>query len=357
MGEIKSPEVIPLIEISGSPRQRGRQQGEGARNCATKMVDTYRDILPAVRRATWEQSVREALKFLPYGEEAFPQYVQELRGIAEGANLSFSDVWTLNCYEGLVQTQEPWGCTCIAVRDDQTASGHVLLGHNEDWLSRDREHSYLVRATPDDAPTFIGVTYGPLLVNIGLNQAGIGVAINSVFPTDVRVGVPRVLCSRAILAATTIGQAIQACTPLYRAGGYNYLLADENGELYSVETSATTQAITYGDDGWLAHTNHYLAPRMQALEEPGDYAGSHVRLNRARRLLLSQLGQVDVNSIQSLLRDHVNYPDAICSHPDSSDSPARRYQTIASLVMDLTDRVMWAALGPPCEHGYSVHRL
>jgi isopenicillin-N N-acyltransferase-like protein len=166
-----------------------------------------------------------------------------------------------------------------------------------------------------------------------------------------------VLSSRAVLGARTIGQAIRACVPKLRAGGYSYLLADQHGELYCVETSATTHDITYGEEGWLAHTNHYLSPKMQALEEPGTYSSSHVRLNRARRLLRMQLGALTVESLQALLRDHVNYPDSICMHEDPLDPPHEREQTLVSLVMDLTGRMIWAAPGPPCEGEYVAHPL
>jgi isopenicillin-N N-acyltransferase-like protein len=195
------------------------------------------------------------------------------------------------------------------------------------------------------------------LVNIGLNDEGIGVAINSVYPTDGRVGVPRILCSRAVLNARTIGQAIRACVPKLRAGGYSFLLADPHGELYSVETSATTHTIEYGEDGWLAHTNHYLTSKMQLLEEPGTYSSSHVRLNRARRLLKADLGKVTVASLQAILRDHVNYPDSICVHEDPADPPYEQEATLVSLVMDLTQRKMWAAPGPPCQSEYVPYTL
>jgi isopenicillin-N N-acyltransferase-like protein len=353
-----SSRILPIIEIKGNPRQRGRQQGEGARPQILRALGLYREILSQEMKMTWEKGLREARKFLPYSEEALPHFVEELRGIAEGANVSFEDVWTLNCYESLAYSyQEVWGCTSVAVWSDHTADGHVLLAHNEDWNSVDRDNVYLVRAEPDDGPAFIGMTYGPLLVNIGLNAEGIGVAIDSVYPTDERVGVPRILCSRAVLNARTIGEAIRASVPKLRTGGYSYLLADANGELYSVETAATTHDIVYGEEGWLAHTNHYLSPKMQALEEPGTYAGSHVRFHRARRLLQAQMGKVTVESLQALLRDHVNWPNSICTHEDLTDPPYERGLTLVSLVMNLTERVMWAAPGPPCEGEYVAYQL
>ncbi len=350
--------TLPLVEVQGGPLERGRQQGEGARPQVFRALERYREIVRRALQLPWENAIREARKFLPYGEEAFPEFVEELRGIAEGADVSFHEVWTLNCYEGLAEVyQQVWGCTCLAVRDDHTADGHVLMAHNEDWHSVDRDNVYLVRARPDDGPPFIGITYGPLLVNIGLNAEGIGVAIDSVYPTDGRVGVPRILCSRAVLNTRTIGQAIRACVPKLRAGGYSFLITDAHGELYSIETSATKHHIEYGEEGWLAHTNHYLSPKMQTLEEPGTYASSHVRLNRAQRLLKAQLGQVTVASLQAILRDHVNYPNSICVHEDPSDPPYEREMTLVSLVMDLTQRVLWAAPGPPCQGEYVPYSL
>ncbi|MBU0491527.1 MAG: C45 family peptidase [Chloroflexi bacterium] len=353
-----NPRPIPVINVRGSPREMGQQQGEAARAQIQRSLTRYREVFPQALRMTWAEGQLEARKFLPYGESAFPPFVEELRGIAAGADVPFAEVWTLNCYEGVIESRDQvWGCTCVAVRDDLTANGHVLLGHNEDWNSVDQDTVYLVRAEPADQPAFIGITYGPLLVNIGLNEAGIGVAINAVHPADGRVGVPRVLSSRAVLNTRTIGAAIRACVPKLRGGGYSYLLADPAGELYSVETSATAHDILYGEEGWLVHTNHYLAARMQALEEPGTYTSSHVRLNRARRLLKAQLGHVTVPSLQVLLQDHVNYPRSICLHQDPADPLHERTHTLASAVMDLSERILWVAPGPPCEGEYVMYQL
>jgi isopenicillin-N N-acyltransferase-like protein len=353
-----SQQTISMIHVKGSPRKRGRQQGDGARAQIAGMLVAYRELLPAASNMEWGEARRESLKFLPYAEAAYPRFVEELRGISEGAGVEFENVWLLNCYEEVTEIQ-PMSCTSLAVRDDRTADGHVLLAHNEDWNVVDRDHVYLVRAEPDDGPAFIGMSYGALLANIGFNEAGIGVAINSVYATDGRSGVPRILFSRAVLSAATIGEAIKACVPQQRAGGYNHLLADVHGELYSVESSATTEAILYGQDGWLVHTNHYLSPRMQALEQPGIYAGSHVRLNRARRLLKARIeeGKVTIPDLQAVLRDHVNYPYAICGHHNPADPPHERDQTVISLVMDLTGQVVWAAPGPPCQGEYAPYRF
>jgi isopenicillin-N N-acyltransferase-like protein len=351
-------EAVPLIEVRGSARQRGREQGEGAREQIGRMVASYRGFFPAVSGVSWDDGLIASRKFLAFAEAAFPHLIEELRGIAEGAGESFQDVWLLNCYEGVTDMAgDRGGCTCLALRQEHAETGHVLMAHNEDWISLDRENVYLVRAEPTDGVPFLGMSYGGLLVNIGLNAEGIGVAINSVYPTDGQVGVPRIVFSRAVLGARTIGEAIGACLAPDRDGGYNYLLADRNGELYNVETSARSHTLLYGGEGWLVHTNHYLSPSMQEIEQPGRYIGSHVRYHRARRLLRSQLGTASAASLGELLRDHVNRPNSICGHEDPTEPAHERSQTVISLVMDLTARTLWAAPGPPCEGAFAEHQL
>lgn len=353
-----SASALPLVQVKGSPRERGRQQGEGARLQIRKALESYRKDVPVALKLTWEEALRGSRKLLPYAEGAFPAFVEEVRGMAEGASVPFGEVWVLNCYEGLVESsQQVWGCTCLAVSNEHTADGGLLLAHNEDWRSADRDTAYLLRSEPDDAPPFFGLCYGPLLANVGFNAAGIAVAVNSVYATDGRAGIPRIIFSRAVLQARTLGQAIRGCVPKLRAGGYSYLLADHHGELCNVEASATAHAVTMADGGWVVHTNHYLSPKMQALEQPGVYAGSHVRLGRARRLLRARLGAVTVGDLQAILRDHVNHPNSICGHPDVNLPPHEQDMTIASLVMDLSQRTLWAAPGPPCESDYVAYQL
>jgi hypothetical protein len=151
--------AVPILEIRGSPRQMGQQQGEGARPEILRALAGYRETIPKVLSMTWEVAQREARKFLPYGEETFPQFVEELRGMAEGAGVPFEEVWTLNCYEGLTESrQQVWGCWVLPSATPQ-ANGHVLIAHNDDWDSVDTENVYLVRGKPDQGPD-LGIPTG-----------------------------------------------------------------------------------------------------------------------------------------------------------------------------------------------------
>src|SRR4030067_417348 len=135
----------------------------------------------------------------------------------------------------------------MAVNDDRTADGHVLIAHNEDWVPEDESDVYVLHATPDDEPAFLAMTYGGLLPTIGLNAAGIAQCCDSVYPNDSRIGIPRVFASRAVLSALTPADAISHMLVPHRAAGYTHLLVHESGELYNVGGSARRFAILYGE--------------------------------------------------------------------------------------------------------------
>jgi isopenicillin-N N-acyltransferase-like protein len=166
-----------------------------------------------------------------------------------------------------------------------------------------------------------------------------------------RVGVPRLLLVRKILAAKTLGEAIDAAILKERASNYNQLITDSSGEIYSIEGSATDYAPLYSTDGYLAHTNHYVAPYMRSFEfDPQGITSSIIRYNRGNRLLKKSAGRITVDKLKEFLSDHVNYPKSICRHGD-------RIKTTFSVIINLTTKTMLMARGNPCEVKYREYNL
>ncbi len=350
-----------LVKISGSHRQMGRQLGEACTSQVQHSLQNARNLIDAAYddlQLNWEGARIQARKYIPFVQERYPRYVEELLGIAEGADVEFDDLAVLNAMEAVtMDALHLTKCTSMAVNDERTADGHVLLAHNEDWLPEDEIDVIVVHAEPDDEPPFLAMTYGGLLPNIGFNGAGIAQCCDSVYPNDSRIGIPRVFVSRAVLAANTPAEAISHMLVSHRAAGYNHLLAHESGELYNVEVSACRFAILYAEDGYLVHTNHYLDPQMQAIEsEPDELIGTRVRYFRALRLLRGAPLHT-VKSLQAIQRDHINYPNSICYHADELQTSLDREKTINALVIDLTSRAMHLAWGNPCENQYHTYYL
>ncbi len=353
---------IPIVYAAGNHYEMGRQIGTDRKQVIQEMLAVYRRHFEEEGErmgiADWEEAILHARKYLPFAEESVPQYVEELRGVAEGADVDFSDLLVLNCVEAITEDALHTGCTSLAAAPEVTADGSLLVGHNEDWLPDDQDTVYLVHATPDDEPAYLAITYGGLLPNIGFNEHGIAQCCDSVYPNDARIGVPRIFVSRAVLAARTLAEAIRAALNRRRAAGYNHLIVHVSGEMYNVEVSAEDFDVIYGLDGMLAHTNNYMSRRMRAIEKDSEeLIASRVRYNRALRLMRSQRGKLSLKSFQAILSDHVNYPQSICSHSDEAEAPLERQQTIASLLMDLTTQTMYVAWGPPCQAEYHSYKL
>lgn len=351
---------LKIVHVKGSQYQMGQQIGEAAREEIRRMTEIYRhsfEVSYAQVRLTWDQAVLQAKKYYPFAEEHTPQYVEELRGIAHSSGVDFDDLMVLNCTEAIVSDALHLGCTSFAVQQERSANGHVLVGHNEDWLPDDEPNTYLVHATPDDEPPYLAVTYGGLLPNIGFNAYGIAQCCDTVYPDDVRVGIPRIFLSRGVLAAKRIGDAISRTLLRQRAAGYNHLIADQNGEMFNIEVSATKFAVLYSQNGVIAHTNQYQTPQMQQIEtNPEELIGAHIRCNRALRLL-NQVEKHSCGTFKTILSDHVNYPHGICDHTVPEDGPFDRQKTICSLIMDLNALEMHACWGNPCENEFFTYKL
>jgi len=351
----------PLVEVQGTHREMGCQIGEACREQVKHSIENAHILIDqsySTLELTWQGATIQSRKYLPFAEERYPQYLDEMRGVAEGANVAFDDIMVLNAMEAVtMDALHLTRCTSMAVNEECTADGHVLAGHNEDWVPEDENDVYVISAKPRHDPPFLAMTYGGLLPNVGFNAYGIAQLIDSVYPNDSRIGIPRLVVSRAVLASRRLSGAIGRTLISHRAAGYNHLLVHESGEIYSVEVSSRKFDILHGTDGYMVHTNHYLSQTMKEIEnEPEELISSRVRYFRANRLL-RQNSAHSIKSLQAIQKDHVNLPNSICNHAIDGIDPLDRESTISAMVIDLTSREMHIAWGNPCQNAYHTYHL
>ncbi|HMK07595.1 MAG TPA: C45 family peptidase [Anaerolineales bacterium] len=354
--------ILPLVHARGRHGELGYQVGVDRASQVRRMVETYRRLLRDERTELgvedWSQAVAIARRYLPFIEEGLPQYVEEMRGLAQGAAVAFEDILVLNSIESITADRLHLGCTSLAVSGRASADGAVLVAHNEDWYPDDMEDVFLVHARPEGEPPFLAVSYGGLLPNIGFNAAGIAQCCDTVYATDVRLGIPRTIVARHVLTAGSIEEAAEFAVNPHRAAGYNHLLASAEGTIFNLEASAARSRRVPSAGGLTAHTNHYLSPAMVSVEvEPETRLRSRARLTRARRRLEQEAGHIDEAGLMDVLADHDGFPYSICSHVLEEPSPLDNQQTIASLVMDLTHRTMTAGWGNPCRATFAEFAL
>ena len=336
---------IPVVHVKGNHYEVGLQLGMRLKhNIAAQIAELKKN-------QNWSRIRSEAAQFLHCSQQYLPGYVAEIKGAADGAGLELNDVFATLCEELFsAGYRYATGCTDLVASGDVTANGSVLVGHNNDIRASLQKSLIIVHYQVDGEPEIMAVGAGGLGISVGFNSAGISLTGNELSPNDMRVGVPRMLLVRSILAATRIGAAIDAAVLDQRASNYNQVIADSNGEVYSIEGSATDFAPIYATDGYLAHANHYVSSKMAKFEFDSACIGdSLARYHRALRLLKNNLGRIDLEKMKQFLSDHVNYPHSICYHGET-------IKTAFSVIINLTTLEMWLTNGNPCEKKYMVHR-
>jgi len=133
--------------------------------------------------------------------EAFPEFVEELKGIAEGSGVDLDTIWYGNLISELESLMErPPGpiqdghCSDIYAVSEKGYAGGFAHGHNEDWPGIVNNFFYYVKLTPtSDAANFsscAGMAYPGAVVGWAAtwNTNGIYMTQNSVFPRRTLAG-------------------------------------------------------------------------------------------------------------------------------------------------------------------------
>ena len=92
---------FPLIDLSGSPRERGRSHGKAAADRLRRGARMYAESL-LKSGVDWKELERRAEAMVPAIERFDPAYVEEMRGIAEGAGEPFAAVMLMNARTEMV---------------------------------------------------------------------------------------------------------------------------------------------------------------------------------------------------------------------------------------------------------------
>lgn len=344
-----------IIEASGSRYSIGWKIG---RHCA----DLIHGDMQSSRPDNWSESqlrtfVSECWKAL---REEFPPLAEELRGMADGADVPlfellltvFEEVWDVSGTD-----MGRHGCTDIVAVPPATAPGtEIVLGHNNDSdpekFGPDRV--VLLFVAPDDGPDAMIVGFSGTSPMVGINSNGVTLGGNQLRHRDVRAGVPRIMLSRAVLNSRNVTEAETACLNKRRGGAYNFIIADGQGNAVDLEGSATDYGrFVPGKDGLMWHANHYTHRDVLYQEAyPAGLPESRYRAERAEHLLKANWGEIDKSVMAGILRDHAGFPDSLCWHNYEQGK-----MTVFSTIIEPNRRTLWLALGNPCGSRYRSYRL
>lgn len=356
--------MLPVVTLEGSPREQGLMHGRALREAIAHNHALYADRFAREGRLSTAEVEDRSRRYWEAIRTRHADYAAGVAGIAEGADRPLQDIVALNVryeilYHQFAANAGADGCTAFAALPAATATGTVLMGQNWDWIPDVRGAIVRVR---EPGRTWAAFTEAGILGGkIGLNDAGLGLAINgltSMADDWARLATPFHVRCYEILRAGSVDEAVAVVDEAPRSCSANFLIAHRDGWARSIESAPAGTCALAPEDGAIAHANHFLAGDEIGLQEPPNprRAGSLNRLAQMRRLLATGR-PLDADRLMAHLRDHTGHPDSVCRHIDPHYPPEQHYETVASVVMDLGAGTMWAAPGPPCASEYRMLAL
>lgn len=358
---------FPLIEISGGPRERGLSLGRQAKNRIHKALSYYKG---QTGKAKLDEAAIAAIvaSYAPMVQRFEPSYIDEMQGIAEGAGVSFEDIFLLNARteilrlavkpelrKQLLSSEVPDGCTAVTVMPAATKSGHLIHAQNWDWRVECSETCVVVRILRDDGPDILTFTEPGMLARSGFNAAGIAITGNNLESDRdyARVGLPLPLIRRKALESAHLAFAMHAVYASPKTGSNNMAVSHRDGIAINFECAPDETFQVVPQDGLLVHANHWVSPIALAKLKDTGVAMSPCTLyrdTRVRELLAAEIGSITVDSVKKALLDDFQSPWSVCRPPRQDFGRDTRSATVSTIVMQpalgLMEVANMAALNP-----------
>lgn len=338
---------FPLVRVEGNAREMGRQHGEQTRPLIKKH-------LARIGRLTGQPIsllCRNAEHFLPRMEALSPRFVEEIKGLSEGADISLPEA--LLC-QARAEASHTWdrACTAFALKGEATANGEIILGQNQDLETEFADIAIILKVSPNDGrPRALMFTFAGQLGYSGMNEFGLAHFANALYGFDWKPGLPHYPLKRVLLEQKTVGEGIELLRVHRVCSAANMVLADGEGRIADVEIRPDGIAL-YDDEhsDMRLHTNHYLCSQFAHFENQV-LPDSVPRLERMRALVRKAWGRITSDTIKEFMADHDGDPAGICRHGASN------LHSVAGYIAEPARRLLHIRRGHGCLGAWTTYEV
>lgn len=376
MGARAVVEPCPLIELSGAPFERGVNYGWQAKARIAKGIGHYSKQLKAqsIGPAEIQQLVTA---YLPVIEAFEPRYVEEMRGIASGADVPLEDIVLLNARSEVLKLGQrpdlrarletamaqdgPDGCTGVVVLPPASGNDRLIHAQNWDWKAECAETAVVLRIRNDDAPDILMFTEAGALGRSGLNSVGVAITANYLESDRdyAQVGVPLALIRRKVLEQQHLSLAMRAVYVTPKSASNNMIVSHGAGVAIDFECAPDETFQVHAEQGLLVHANHWQSPvALSKLRDTGvaNMPDSLYRDLRVRDLLRPQLGGITTEGVKAALFDDFATPWSVC-RPPRPGLTSNLSATVAMIVMEPAAGTMEVAMLPALSRTFQTFRF
>lgn len=303
---------FPVIEYATDTdhRENGRSHGEAYREAIHELFHIRKDLMLG-RNPGLEPELEPLAKAQFEVSRKFdPDLAEELEGIAEGANLSLSDIVIVNNYTDFRDINLPEeGCSTIHIESEKG----IFSGQTWDMHASAKKYVCLIKS-----PSMVSFSLVGCVGMMGFNTDRAMIGVNNINTKNARAGLIWPLLVRHVLKAKNLKGMQERLIKSPVTSGHSYILSHpDGGEIWEVtpDLSRQTGNLPKGSKGHIFHTNHCLDKDVIEQEvKTGINSTTHIRYE----ILERRLKEVkDFDGLFQMFQDHENYPKSICSHFES----------------------------------------
>ncbi|MCL4695275.1 MAG: hypothetical protein KJ060_22525, partial [Candidatus Hydrogenedentes bacterium] len=251
--ELTSLDSMQSIRLEGDAYTRGYQRGVAFREDLGRAYQDY--VVSPCRSGEWipngglwslappfvDQTplalTRLAIGARPMLAGLAPGWLDEISGMADGAQLPFDAVWLTQCaatYTARASKDEMYRspfCSMVAVTGDKAGADDCVVGRNFDWP--DQESPVIADTRPSDGRRYVTVGF-PWSAGTftGMNEAGVVIAVERVENRgEPSIDVPpiEIVLAEVLRSSSDPQSAIEAIEANAATRGYHILVAGPTG--------------------------------------------------------------------------------------------------------------------------------
>lgn len=306
---------FPVLQLTGTPRERGRAHGESLRAQINAALEQWYEDLERTTEVRAPEYLGDFVmdtRFQAAIRHWTPDLWDEIEGLAEGANVDFNTIfaWQLMDEEWWYRKERLTSaaalnhCSALGVFGE---GGAPLLAQNMDIYANTDGYQTLLHIKDGGVESFV-FTFAGFLGLTGLNNYSLGVCCNTLSSLNHSAdGLPVAFIIRHILAQKSRDDSVAFVRDVKHASGQNYLIGDKDG-IQDFECSANRVCEYLPSEGAtrVFHTNHplvnddYGEPRAVSSINTPVPTNSEIRYNLVEKGLAAA-PQVDVKTIESIL--------------------------------------------------------
>jgi predicted choloylglycine hydrolase len=281
--------------------------------------------------------------------QQLPELYLEICGISEGAGISIDEAILLQIRREIIGINPfilSGDCSSIGILNDE----HRILAQTIDLNGNMTNLGHVFNIQINGKPKIIQYCFSGLLGYMGMNDAGVGVAINLVVSGNWQIGIPPYLIVRKFLECDSIDKCLKLLEDIKIASSRSFLIMDKK-RLINLEITPT--GYRFIEDNFLSHTNHFIHDDFINVDALNIFS-KNSSIRRKRLLDEHLYKSPDHTTIQKMFQDHSFYPTGICAHNEGN---IKLGETVAAVIMYPHKKEFWALKGKPCQSSYTKFNL